>query len=191
MASSQWAMDMSREVFKLLLCYWRHAFLNIRRFVKVCLNGFFFQKLKQTHINLANQTGNSASTWTTNDGIFLVLRARLSVLELCVHGIWMSSEQWKLFFKIFMSSKLLAKAGPFFWFWNHLHQLRTIHFKCKSNCLRFLIHYIAQMRASLSPSEVATDSFLYSLLPLNHQNLPVCYTTLVPNRFSDFSMIHL
>ena len=46
----------------------------------------FFVSNKQNHADSANQTGSSASIWTTIDDCFLLLRARLSTLEFCVHG---------------------------------------------------------------------------------------------------------
>ena len=65
-------------------------------------------------------------------------------------GIWMRSELLKLLFKILMSSKQLANAGHFscsetiFTSWEQFVANVTV------NCLRFLIHYIVQIRVYIS-----------------------------------------
>lgn len=52
----------------------------------------FCHQHTQIHEDYANQTGSSEFIWTKEDGCFLTLRARLSVFEFIVRGIWMSSK---------------------------------------------------------------------------------------------------
>lgn len=48
---------------------------------------FFCQQFKQTHTYSVKQTDSSTSIWTTKNGYFLPLRARLSAITFCVRGI--------------------------------------------------------------------------------------------------------
>ena len=74
-------------------------------FLDLTLYYYFFISNKQTYIDSVNQNGSSTSIWTTKEGWCLALRARLSALELCVFGIWISSELWKLLCRTLMSSR--------------------------------------------------------------------------------------
>ena len=104
--------------------------------------------------------------------------------------LWYINVLWtiEIFFQDLYIFQITCKCWSFFWFRNHLYQLRTICYKCNSKLSEIPHAFHCLMRF---PSEMATGSLLYSLLSLSHLNLPVCYATLVPNRFSNFSMIHL
>ena len=92
--------------------------------------------------------------------------------------------------------QITCKCWSFFWFQNHLHQLRIIRCKVTLYCLKFCIHSITQIKASISEcstdsiSECSTDSLLYSSPQVKHQNLSGYCTTLVRSRGHDPSMIH-
>ena len=62
--------------FRLSLVFLAHLLLD--------LCNLFYLQLKHTHIDIANQTDSLTFIWTTNDGCFLTLRARLSAFKFCV-----------------------------------------------------------------------------------------------------------
>ena len=106
------------KVFKLFYTFWME-FLS-----------FFFQQHNQTHVDSANHTGSSASI---NDKRQLFPCTACDTVRLWVMCPWYMNDLWAVetsLQKCYVF-QIACKSWSLLWFWNHLHQLSTIH--CKSN----------------------------------------------------------